>query len=299
MEQGARGDTIDSAGGRVSSFAPKRRYSQNFLTDAGIARNIVGALQLTAMDTVIEIGPGKGALTTHLVASPVKQIAAIEVDTRAVDFLREQPWVRSGRVSIVQGDALTTRVAEIFPGESREHRCIIGNIPYAITSPLLFWMFDQRQGASRAVYMMQREVARRCVANVGSKDYGILSVASWLYGAAKLMFHVQPGSFFPRPAVTSSVVRFDLIDGTADGLPPREFMDFVRSAFSQRRKVMTNALADWSGRYRFPLRDDSLHCGVDLSRARAEECSPEVLAQIYRSINSRFSVGNDSQGIAT
>lgn len=298
MEQGARGNTIDSAGERVSSFAPKRRYSQNFLTDVGIARNIVGALQLTEHDSVIEIGPGKGALTTHLVASPAMQIAAIEVDNRAVEFLRDQPWVRSGRVRIVQGDALMTSVADIFPIEAREHSCIIGNIPYSITSPLLFWMFEQRYGASRAVFMMQREVARRCVANVGSKDYGILSVASWLYGSAKLMFHVQPGSFFPRPAVTSSVVRFDLLDGTADGLPQKEFMDFVRSAFSQRRKVMTNALADWSGRNKVPLRDVSLHCGVDLSRARAEECSPEVLGQIYRSINSMYSVGNDSQRVA-
>lgn len=283
----------------MSSFAPKRRYSQNFLTDVGIARNIVAALQLTAQDSVVEIGPGKGALTTHLVDSPAKQVAGIELDARAVEFLRDQPWVRSGRVRIVQADALTICVDGLFPDESREHRCIIGNIPYAITSPLLFWMFDQRYSASRAVFMMQREVARRCVANVGSKDYGILSVASWLYGSAKLMFHVQPGSFFPRPAVTSSVVRFDLVDGTADGLPQKAFMDFVRSAFSQRRKVMTNALADWSGRNRVPLRDDAQHCGVDLSKARAEECSPDILGQIYRSIITKYSVGSDTPGVSS
>lgn len=280
----------------MSSFAPKRRYSQNFLTDVGIARNIVGALQLMPQDSVVEIGPGKGALTTHLVESPAKQVAGIELDARAVEFLREQPWVRSGRVRIVQADALTVNVDSLFPGESRDHRCIIGNIPYAITSPLLFWMFDQRYSASRAVFMMQREVARRCVANVGSKDYGILSVASWLYGSAKLIFHVQPGSFFPRPAVTSSVVRFDLLEGTADALPQKAFMDFVRSAFSQRRKVMTNALADWSGRNKVPLRDDAQHCGVDLSKARAEECSPNILGQIYRSIDTKYSVGSDTSG---
>lgn len=281
----------------MSSFAPKRRYSQNFLTDVGIARNIVGALQLMPQDSVVEIGPGKGALTTHLVDSPAKQVAGIELDARAVEFLREQPWVRSGRARIVQADALTVNVDSLFPGESRDHRCIIGNIPYAITSPLLFWMFDQRYCASRAVFMMQREVARRCVANVGSKDYGILSVASWLYGSAKLMFHVQPGSFFPRPAVTSSVVRFDLVEGTADALPQKAFMDFVRSAFSQRRKVMTNALADWSGRNKVPLRDDAQHCGVDLSKARAEECSPDILGQIYRSIDTKYSVGPDTPGV--
>lgn len=299
MATGNRGNSLDAAGESVSSFAPQRRYSQNFLTDVGIARNIVGALQLTPQDSVVEIGPGKGALTSHLVASPAKQISAIELDARAVEFLLDQPWGRSGRVRIVQGDALTTRVTEIFPDEAREHRCIIGNIPYAITSPLLFWMFDQRHGASRAVFMMQREVARRCVANVGSKDYGILSVASWLYGEAKLMFHVQPGSFFPRPAITSSVVRFDLRDGTADGLPQRAFMDFVRSAFSQRRKVMTNALADWSGRNKVPLRDDSQHCGVDLARARAEECSPDLLGKIYRSIDTKYVLRNDSNGVAS
>ncbi|MBU3678774.1 MAG: ribosomal RNA small subunit methyltransferase A [Candidatus Kapabacteria bacterium] len=288
---------MEWAGGIVSSFAPQRRYSQNFLTDVGIARNIVGALQLTPQDSVVEIGPGKGALTTHLVDSPAKKIAAVELDARAVEFLRDQPWVRSGRVRIVQGDALTARVADILADEQRDHRCIIGNIPYAITSPLLFWMFDQRLDVSRAVFMMQREVARRCVANVGSKDYGILSVASWLYGSAKLMFHVQPGSFFPRPAVTSSVVRFDLLNGTADGLPQREFMDFVRSAFSQRRKVMTNALAAWSGRNTVPLREDSLHCGIDLSRARAEECSPDVLGRIYRSIQTTHLVRNSPPGV--
>lgn len=275
----------------MTTFAPSRRFSQNFLTDVGIARNIVAALELTSADVVAEIGPGKGALTTHLAESPAAGICAIEVDPRAVAFLQQQPWVVSGRVQVVQADALTVDLGSVFPLHAREHRCVIGNIPYAITSPLLFWMFGQRQELSRGVIMMQREVARRCVASVGSKDYGILSVACWLYGSARLLFHVQPGSFFPRPAVTSSVVRFDLSAETSQGLPQGQFMDFVRSAFSQRRKVMTNALADWAHRHRVPLKDDHVHADMDLARRRAEECSPDVLAQIFLSMSVRHGIG--------
>lgn len=271
----------------MTSFAPSRRFSQNFLTDVGIARNIASSLELTDADAVVEIGPGKGALTTHLAVSPASEVAAIEIDARAVVFLQQQSWVSSGRVRLIEADALTVRVEELFPKHHRDQRCVIGNIPYAITSPLLFWMFDQRRSIARGVFMMQREVARRCVAQVGSKDYGILSVACWLHGSARLLFHVQPGSFFPRPSVTSSVVRFDLSIEAAAGLAERPFMNFVRSAFSQRRKVMTNALADWSARNQLSLRSDSIHAGVNLARVRAEECSPEMLANIYHSICER------------
>lgn len=274
----------------MMAFAPQRRFSQNFLTDVGIARSIVASLALTADDVVAEIGPGKGALTTHLAESDAAEVVAIEIDARAVAFLQQQPWVLSGRVRVVEADALTVQIGRLFPEVDREHRCVIGNIPYAITSPLLFWMFEQRGSLGRGVLMMQREVARRCVANVGTKDYGILSVACWLHGTARLLFHVQPGSFFPRPSVTSSVVRFDLTAEAAHGLPREAFMDFVRSAFSQRRKVMTNALADWAHRQRVPIREDHVHAGADLARTRAEECSPEVLAQIFQSLKERHSI---------
>jgi 16S rRNA (adenine1518-N6/adenine1519-N6)-dimethyltransferase len=274
----------------MTTFAPSRRFSQNFLTDVGLARNIVSALELTHDDVVAEIGPGKGALTTHLAESPASNVVAIEVDPRAVAFLQQQSWVANGRVRVLQADALTVDLGRLFPLHRREHRFVIGNIPYAITSPLLFWMFEQRHELSRGVIMMQREVARRCVASVGSKDYGILSVACWLHGSARLLFHVQPGSFFPRPAVTSSVVRFDLSADTSQGLPQELFMDFVRSAFSQRRKVMTNALADWAHRHKVPLKEDHIHAGMDLARRRAEECSPEVLAQIYLSVTVRHEI---------
>ena len=274
-------------------FAPQRRFSQNFLTDVATARSIVQALNLESGDVVLEIGPGKGALTTHLVDSTAARITGVELDERAVDYLRQQPWVRSGRVGIIHSDALQLAVHDIFLGIERDHVCVIGNIPYAITSPLLFWLFDQRKDVSRAVIMMQREVARRCVAGVGTKDDGILSVATWLHGQAKLMFHVKPGSFFPRPDVTSSVVRFDLTKDSAQNLPVDAFMDFVRSAFSQRRKVMTNALAGWASRCRVDLRARSQAAGIDLARTRAEQCRPEVLGEIFRVLSEDTILNQD------
>lgn len=262
-------------------FAPQKRFSQNFLTDVSTARSIAEALQIGEGDNVVEIGPGKGALTVHLCGSSADRIVGVEIDDRAVQFLSQQSWVRSGRVQIVHGDALALRVEDLFPTADRQHRCVIGNIPYAITSPLLFWLFSQAQEVSRGVVMMQREVARRCVAGVGSKDYGILSVATWLHARARLMFHVKPGSFFPRPDVTSSVVRFDLLAETPMSLPAEPFMEFVRAAFSQRRKVMTNALADWARRHNIDLKSTCAIGAVDLARTRAEECPPQQLGEIF------------------
>lgn len=265
----------------MSSFAPSRRFSQNFLTDVTIARRIVDALEASSEDAVIEIGPGKGALTVHLHASAAKQVVALELDHRAVEYLQSQSWLDGVRMSVLETDALKVQLVDVLPRYERTHRRVVGNLPYAITSPLLFWAFDQRADVGRAVFMMQREVARRCVAEVGTKDYGILSVACWLYSSAKILFHVQPGSFFPRPSVTSSVVRFDMHETTSMGLPAAEFMDFVRGAFSQRRKVMSNSLADWAARKRVDLRMHSRPAGVDLSKTRAEECNPSLLGRMF------------------
>ena len=130
--------------------------------------------------------------------------------------------------------------------------------------------------------MMQREVARRCVAQPRTKEYGVLRVAAWLYSEAKILFHVQPGSFFPRPDVTSSVVRFHLRESPAANVDPIAFMSFVRAAFSMRRKVMSNALQDWGRRMSIDVRTCGEIGGHDLTKTRAEELSPEQLAELYR-----------------
>lgn len=265
----------------MRSFAPKRQFSQNFLTDSNIARNIVDQLQIASGDHVLEVGPGKGALTTHLLATPAERICAVDLDPRAIEFVSGQAWAKSNRFGSMLADALVVDIADVFPVADLMHRKIIGNIPYAITSDLLFWAFSQHHSVSRVVFMMQREVAKRCIALPGTKDYGILSVATWLYSEARIAFHVHPGSFFPRPEVTSSVVSFAMRSELPIGCDANQFMDFVRSAFSQRRKVMSNALASWGSRKGFNVR--STVGGVDLTRVRAEELTPAQFALLYQS----------------
>lgn len=267
----------------MRSFAPKKQFSQNFLTDVGIARNIVRQLNIEPGDCVMEVGPGKGALTKLILDTSVRSIHAVDVDARALDYLAEQTWAREERLSWSLQDALRVDVGQLFTDTERAHRKIIGNIPYSITSELLFWAFTQHEHVSQVVFMMQREVAKRCAAAPGTKDYGILSVASWLYSEPKIAFHVQPGSFFPRPEVTSTVISFAMREHVPMDLPAQSFMEFVRGAFSQRRKVMSNALGAWSGRHNIPVRRDA--ASIDLTRTRAEELQPQQLAKVFLALS--------------
>lgn len=260
-------------------FAPKRQFSQNFLTDVGISRNIVRQLEIGPGDCVLEVGPGKGALTKLLLETEAQLVHAVDVDQRVLEYLAQQAWAAGPRLVCKLQDALTVDMAGQFVHADRSHRKIIGNIPYSITSELLFWAFSQYGSVARVVFMMQREVARRCAALPGTKDYGILSVASWLYSEPKVAFHVQPGSFFPRPEVTSSVITFSMRESLPMNLPGGRFMEFVRGAFSQRRKVMSNALGAWSGRYNISVRRDAAN--IDLTRTRAEELQPQQLASVF------------------
>lgn len=259
-------------------IAPKRRFSQNFLTDQRTAQKIVAALENKDGDHVLEIGPGTGALTKWLVGSTASSIIAADLDERAIQHLQAEPWVDATKVTFILRDVLSINTEELFSGISAKHRTVIGNIPYAITSEILFWLFEQRSHLRAAVIMMQREVARRCVAEPGTKDYGILTLATWYASEAKLLFNVQPGSFFPRPEVTSSVVRFEFRTTPPLDIEFQVFMGFVRAAFSQRRKVMSNSLsAWWSG----PI--DELRAevsGFDLTKTRAEQLTPQQLGSI-------------------
>lgn len=266
----------------MSGFAPRKQFSQNFLTDPRTADKIVQSLNSVDGDVVLEIGPGTGVLTQRLLRTPSAAILAVDLDPRAIEHLRQQPWAQDKRLEVREGDALRVDPASEWLNVPREHRAMIGNIPYSITSDLLFWALENYRSTSRVVMMMQREVARRCVAQPRTKEYGVLRVATWLYSDAKILFHVQPGSFFPRPDVTSSVVRFHLREHPAADVDPVAFMSFVRAAFSMRRKVMSNALQDWGRRMNIDVRTCGVLGGYDLTKSRAEELSPEHLAELYR-----------------
>lgn len=262
------------------SIAPRKHLSQNFLTDQTVARKIVEALPIGPTSEVLEIGPGTGALTRWLATSTAQRIVAVDLDSRAIEHCKQQPWSRNGRVEFIQSD-----IREVSPSTiiTTPPGLLLGNLPYGISSDLLFWILEHRNAFSSAVIMLQREVARRLAAKPGSKDYGILSVAMWHGATVETVMHVQPGSFFPKPSVTSSVVRLTLRPAPPVAVEFSAFQNFVRAAFSQRRKVLSNALKSWASQRTVLLTNSP----VPLDKTRAEQLTPEELAYLFLHLTNK------------
>jgi 16S rRNA (adenine1518-N6/adenine1519-N6)-dimethyltransferase len=214
---------------------PKKSLGQNFLRDENVARNIVDSLHVQADDVVVEIGPGQGALTKYL-QNRCARLIAIEIDERAVSLLRES---LGPSVEIVHADIRTVDLAQ-FAGTAGRLR-VVGNIPYNITSEILFWLFDQHTVIGDATLMVQLEVARRFVAPIGTKDYGILAVSVEYYTEPEMLFKVSRNSFYPKPGVDSAIVRMNFRRTPAE-CDKNLLTSIVRSTFGKRRKTLRNGL---------------------------------------------------------
>ena len=192
-------------------------------------------------EVVLEIGPGEGALT-EFIAETECTLVLVDLDHRVVDAMNKR---FGDRVTMVHQDILTVDPADIARKFQVDRLRVVGNIPYYITSPIIFHFLDSRLSIQDVTLMVQREVGRRIAARPGSKDYGIVSVIVQMLADVEVLFDVQPGSFYPRPSVTSSVVhltmlprlRFPLVDEPA-------FRKVVRTAFGKRRKTLRNSLRD-------------------------------------------------------
>jgi 16S rRNA (adenine1518-N6/adenine1519-N6)-dimethyltransferase len=287
---------------------PRKDLGQNFLKDRNIAHNIVKALELHERETVIEIGPGEGALTSLLMETNVRNVIAIEYDARAVELLqtRFHAAITAGRLRIIHSDVLKLTFDKIFAENSAtpDEISIVGNIPYYITSDILFWIFDEWAKHSaeivskasqqhawkkitlrKAVIMMQKEVAERITAKPRTKEYGILSVASLLVSEPKILFHVPPQCFFPPPKVTSSVVEFRMKAGAEASAQFRAVHPLVRVAFNQRRKVLSNALSGVLPKERLPeLLAAAEMRKISYFRSRAEELTPHDFMRLHELI---------------
>jgi 16S rRNA (adenine1518-N6/adenine1519-N6)-dimethyltransferase len=251
----------------------KKSWGQNFLVDRGVQARIVAAAALGPGDVALEIGSGLGALTSHLVAQ-AGRVIAVERDPDMVRVLRGELAEREN-LEIRAVDALEVD----FAAEGRP-LVVVGNLPYQITTPLLFSITDAAERGrviARAVLMVQREFAERVVAGAGSKIYGRLSVMVQQRAAVEILFHVSPGAFHPRPAVTSTVFR---LVPRAQPLAPVEdealFAAVVRAAFATRRKMLRRALA--------PAFGDAAtralaRAGIDETR-RAEELDVAAFARL-------------------
>ena len=220
---------------------PKKTLGQNFLVHAHQARRIVAALELTGADTVVEIGAGLGALTVFL-AQEARRVVAVERDPALAQFLQEELFAGVTPVEVHCQDVLRFD----FLGLSREvgrPLAVAGNLPYQITSPLLFKLMAERAALSRAVLMMQQEVGARLLARPGTKDYGILSVLLRYHFSIQRLFSLGPANFFPTPQVDSVVLKLTPAVPSPAALDPDLLARVVKAAFGQRRKTLNNTLA--------------------------------------------------------
>ena len=217
---------------------PRKRFGQHFLHDPGVIERIVAAIAPAAGERLVEIGPGQGALTRPLLAA-TGHLDVIEIDRDLAAALRDRDdW--PGELAVHEADVLRFDFRRLAGGQPLR---IVGNLPYNISTPLLFHLLAQREAVRDMHFMLQREVVERMVAGPGGGDYGRLSVMLQASCEATALFGVAPGAFRPRPAVESTVVR---LAPRAESLVPRgresAFAALVRDAFSARRKTLRNSL---------------------------------------------------------
>jgi 16S rRNA (adenine1518-N6/adenine1519-N6)-dimethyltransferase len=222
--------------GRAPVGRAKKSLGQHFLQDYGIIHRIIKEAAISPEDTVIEIGPGEGCLTFPL-ALAARRVIAIELDASLVGPLRER-GIGYPALEVICADALTYPL-ETIAGPFK----VVANIPYYITTPLLFHLLEYRDRIASMILMVQREVAERMAAFPGGKDYGLLSVTTQFHVRTEICFPVPREAFFPVPEVESAVVR--LVPHASPPVSLRDeafFFQLVRTAFSHRRKTLPNAL---------------------------------------------------------
>jgi 16S rRNA (adenine1518-N6/adenine1519-N6)-dimethyltransferase len=257
----------------------KPKLGQNFLHDGHAIHRIIAALGDCSGTTVVEIGPGKGAVT-RVLAPHAAHVLAVELDGELVARLRNE--FPPDRVTIVLQDVLSFDFASAAnpPGQ---RLAVVGNLPYYITSPILLKLAASHVALDRAVLMMQREVADRVVAKPGTRDYGVLSVTAQMYGPVEKLFTLPPGAFSPPPEVHSSVIRWRFAPRfTALGVDEARFLTFVRQAFAQKRKTLANNLRA-AGFSVAAIETAIDRAGVGL-QLRAEELPLEIFALLWKAL---------------
>jgi 16S rRNA (adenine1518-N6/adenine1519-N6)-dimethyltransferase len=246
----------------------KKHLGQNFLYDPSILRRIIDAAELKPEETVVEIGPGPGRMTAML-ADRVKRVIAVELDRELYERLGHE---LSGHknIELVHGDALK------YNYDTLEEFKVVANIPYYITTPILFTLLEHRSRLRSITITLQKEVASRIVAGPGGKEYGVLSLMVQYYGKPELKFIVPRGAFRPVPKVDSALVHIGILDKPAVSVKDEKFFfRVIKTAFSQRRKMLANSLKPVAE----DIKEKLVLAGIEPTR-RPETLSIEEFARL-------------------
>ncbi len=257
----------------------RQALGQHFLINPGVLHKIVAAIDPGPGDVIVEIGAGKGALTAAL-AGKAGRVVAVEKDERLIPGLRER---MPANVEVVHGDILRVDFREFLAKAGAPALRLVGNVPYSISSPLLFRVIDDRALLSDCAFLLQKEVAERVTAGPGTKSYAPLGILLQNEFEARIAFTVAPGSFSPPPKVQSAFLTLrrrpsPLHPGAAE----EPFRAFLRAAFAERRKMLWKNLS----RRATPAALEAAYAGLGLSRnVRAEDLSADVLFTLFRALH--------------
>lgn len=250
----------------------KKHLGQHFLTDKNIAVKIVESLRPDGRyNQVLEVGPGMGILSDFLLQKAGLELFLVDIDTESYEYLQKR-YPQLGN-HLINADFLEMDFRAVFTGPL----AIIGNFPYNISSQILFKVLDNRQQVTEVVGMFQKEVAERCTAKPGSKEYGILSVFLQAYYKVEYLFTVKAGVFNPPPKVLSAVIRLTRNETPALNCDEKLFWQVVKAGFNQRRKTLRNALS--------PLINKEVMANEPMLDLRAERLSVEDFANLTQKIS--------------
>lgn len=260
------------------SHRARKRFGQHFLVDRTVARRIVDLVAPLPGDVVVEIGPGRGALTELLVPA-LSRLVAVEIDRDLTAVLHSR--FAESKLRLIEADILQIDLGDLLREEDGKQLLLVGNLPYNITAPLLFGFLDQADCIRKAILMVQREVARRLVARPGSRDYSLLTVLLAMRAEIEVRLDVDRRAFRPVPGVDSTVIELRFTDSCRHSVvDERIFSRVVRTAFGQRRKMLRNSLLGLvpeGGRERL----EEIVGGVKIDlRRRPETLSVEEFARL-------------------
>jgi len=248
---------------------PKKRFGQNFLQDENILNKIVKEINPQLDDLIVEIGPGYGALTQKIL-SATENLVAVEIDNELAKDLKE----RFPQLYLINEDFLETDLSKL--SKDRKKLRVVGNIPYNITSPILFKLIENNKLIKDAVFMVQLEVAKRMTSNRGTKDFGILAVVLKYFSETELCFKISPNVFYPKPKVFSALVHIHFKKIVEPEEEQKLFIAIVKAAFGNRRKILKNSFSN-----SIFHEIDFSNSGIDLS-LRAERLSVDDFAKLTK-----------------
>lgn len=254
----------------------KKKFGQNFITDKNLLTAIVKDSLIQKDDEVLEIGAGAGTLT-EIISENCKKLVSYEIDLDLQDMLESK---NLQNVKFVFKDALKTPIQEIEKDFEGDYH-IVANLPYYITTPLIFKFLEETDKVKSLTIMVQKEVAERMVAKTGGKDYGILTVMLNFYGSTKITRIVKRNMFTPMPDVDSALVRIDIEKDKFKGVDREKFSSLIKGAFSMRRKTLLNNL---SASLKIEKNKLILALDEDFLRMRAEQVSIDEFINIYNNL---------------